>query len=204
MCEAEQGAQVSGLESSCARFCLANSKIKLLQYAMGISLAEAKSLVNVKLVAVESLLPGYRDIDTGEVFQEASRARSVGDDDFGDMCEELEVAMHELIAVVQEVLEKITGPTVRRSFIDFVNLPWETNITRPCEGCLGVELDGRLCRKELNTAARSDAGLCVTHAEQTVFRALESEPYVGEGMCMACNAQAEDDVSYQCYWCGVF
>ena len=171
---------------------------------MGISLAEAKSLVEAKLVAVESLLPGYQDIDTGEVFQEASRARSVGDDDFSKMCEELAVAMHELIAEAQEVLEKITGPTVRRSFIDFVNLPWETNITRPCEGCLGVEPDGRLCLEKLSTATRSNAGLCVTHAEQTVFRALESEPYVGEGMCMACEAQSEDGISYQCYWCGVF
>ncbi len=109
---------------------------------MGISLAEAKGLVQAKLLAVESLLP--QDDDTGEIFQ-ATVAKSFGDDDFSEMCEGLAVAMHELVAEAQGGMEKITGPTVRRACMDIANLAWETNITRPWEGWPRVKPDGRLC-----------------------------------------------------------
>ena len=64
--------------------------------------------------------------------------------------------------------------------------------------------DDRVCLEKLSTISRSNAGLCVTHAEHTMFRSEEIEPYVSKGMCMACEAQSEDALSYQCFWCGAF
>ena len=105
---------------------------------MGITLEEAKYFVKGEREATESLISQDGETDSCKL------AMAYCDDDFEDKPEGLAKAMLMLIEKVQEAVLKSTGPVIQMQFIDYVSLPWETNIERPCAGCLGVKGDGRM------------------------------------------------------------